>query len=123
MTTLASASLSRHSRADIVGSCTHRLSWFVSGCHMHIICDSDARRSLEPKIRLSHRRDIVTESLHHAKASSVAIRVVGTNWGRARGRARGRLLGGCISAIKRLIGTKPAATQRPYGLLNTRTSL
>ena len=33
------------------------------------------------------------------------LRVVGTNWGRARG----RLLGGCISAIKRLIGTQPAA--------------
>ena len=36
----------------------------------------------------------------------IKIRVVGTNWGRARG----RLLGGCISAIKRLIGTQPAAT-------------
>jgi len=32
----------------MVGPCTHHLSWFGCGCHMHIICticDSDTRCS------------------------------------------------------------------------------
>ena len=45
--------------------------------------------------------------------------MVRTNWGRVCG----RLLGGCISAIERLINAQPAETLCPCGLLNTRTSL
>ena len=49
-------------RAHVVGSCTQRLSWFGSGCHMHIaqFVIATLATVLDPKIRLSHRRDRVT---------------------------------------------------------------
>jgi len=53
---------SKERRAHMVGSCTHHLSWFGSGCHRHIAQFVIAMLAavLEPKIRLSHRRDRVT---------------------------------------------------------------
>ena len=43
----------------MVGPCTHCLSWFGSGCHVHIaqFVIATLAAVLQPKIRLSHHRD------------------------------------------------------------------
>ena len=64
MTTLASASLSRHSRSIE----PTWLAWFGSGCHMHIaqFVIATFAAVVEPKIRLSHRRDRVSPFVYKA---------------------------------------------------------